>query len=154
MNVVSNKLLRVVRAVKTPLQLLWASPVTVVCFLVYGLPCVALGWYTSLGIVGNAVVLVHNPDKMPGWLTNLWKKWTGQCCGNFIVLKAAPGSSDAANRTLAHELEHTRQIMVWGILQPVMYVLSSFAAAMAGEDRYRQNIFEVAARRKAGQKID
>ena len=154
MLLISDKLLGLVRAAKRPVQLLWAAPVTLSCFLVYIAPAWALGWYRLLGTTGNAYVFVTNPEKMPKWLAKLWEPWAGQCCGNCVVLKNAPGSSPHATVTLVHELIHVRQVMTWGILQPIMYMMSSLAEAMAGEDHYRQNAFERAARRGAGQTLE
>lgn len=92
-------------------------------------------------------------DNMPKWLSKLWEPWAGQCAGTLVVLKHDPRMTASAMSVLAHELVHARQCMTWGILQPIMYLLSSASCWMAGEDAYSMNSFEIAARRESGQKI-
>jgi hypothetical protein len=50
---------------------------------------------------------------------------------------------------LAHELEHVRQWQHYGVLFIPRYLRASWRAANAGDDRYRDNIFEAAAMRAA-----
>lgn len=147
-----DRLLRLVRAAKLPLQMLWAAPVTVLCFAFYVLPCWALGWYKYHGKLGNSWVWLHG--NMPNWLREMWNHWDGQSVGNCIVLRENPRNSPQALQMLVHEQEHTRQVMTWGPLQPIFYSLASLALWMAGEDSYWTNPFEIAARRAAGQKIN
>jgi hypothetical protein len=52
---------------------------------------------------------------------------------------------------LAHELAHVRQWRRHGLLFIARYFAASRRAARAGGDRYRDNIFEIEARRAAGQ---
>jgi hypothetical protein len=127
----------------------WASPVTVPCFLCYVLPCWLLGWYDYYRNVDDACVwVVSHP---PQWLARLWVPWNGQTMGTCVVLRETPEANPELAVTLIHELEHVRQGMRWGIMQPIAYALSSITAMMAGEDHYKLNVFEIAARKKAGQ---
>jgi hypothetical protein len=74
--------------------------------------------------------------------------------GTAVVVKYQPGSSKRANTFLTHELHHAHQIHKFGILQPLFYIFSSLYAKLAGEDAYAANVFEMAARRVAGQIVD
>jgi hypothetical protein len=49
-----------------------------------------------------------------------------------------------------HELVHVRQAERWGVLFPVMYLAASLEAALHGKHVYRDNRFEVEARRIGG----
>ena len=51
---------------------------------------------------------------------------------------------------LAHELAHVRQWQRHGIWFPFVYLAASLAARRAGGGWYRDNAFEVEARRAAG----
>lgn len=50
-------------------------------------------------------------------------------------------------RTLAHELVHVRQFERWGPLLTILYPLASLGALLRGQHHYRDNLFEVQARR-------
>jgi hypothetical protein len=50
---------------------------------------------------------------------------------------------------LAHEIEHVRQWRRYGLLFIPRYLRASWRAVRAGGDRYRDNVFEAAARRAA-----
>lgn len=142
---------KILKQAQRVLQLIWASPVSLPCFIFYILPCWIAGWYTYFERYGDTWIFLH--AKMPAWLAKLWEPWTGQCVGNCIVLKYDPRLTPATLKTLIHEIVHARQVMRWGIFQPILYALSSLSALAAGEDRYRCNHFEIAARRAAGQDI-
>lgn len=141
----------ILQSLKKVLQFIWAAPVSVPSFIFYILPCWLLGWYYYQGKTSTAVYFVISSE-IPTWLENLWEPWNGQCVGNFIVLRNSPQDSPKAYQTLVHELEHTRQIMTWGILQPLFYLAAKIALKMSGEDSYRFIPFEIAARRAAGQR--
>ena len=49
----------------------------------------------------------------------------------------------------SHEHVHVRQYERWGVLFPVLYVLASFKALLTGQRFYRDNVFEVEARKKS-----
>lgn len=50
-------------------------------------------------------------------------------------------------RTLRHELEHVRQYERWGLFLLPAYVAATLTACLRGGHHYRDNAFEVAARR-------
>jgi hypothetical protein len=57
-------------------------------------------------------------------------------------------------RLRAHERVHVRQVEAWGALFLLAYPLASVAAWLRGESAYRDNRFEVAARREAALRSD
>lgn len=61
-----------------------------------------------------------------------------------VVLGACEASLCA---TRAHEREHVRQYERWGLLFFPAYLLAGFRAWLKGGDPYRDNAFEVAARK-------
>lgn len=73
------------------------------------------------------------------------RDWLAITLGRLILawrpLKAAE---------LAHELAHVRQWQRHGIWFPLAYLAASLAARRAGGRWYRDNAFEVEARRAAG----
>jgi hypothetical protein len=51
---------------------------------------------------------------------------------------------------LAHELQHVRQWSRFGVTFPVRYLFAGWAARRAGKHWYRDNRFEVEARKAVG----
>lgn len=151
---------------RTILGIVFASPVTLVTLLFYILPFSALGWYKYAGWFGTdklyndksplgvAPVWVVQLDRCPAWLVNYWTKWGGHTVGTAVVVKYDSGSSKKADVIVTHELHHVDQMHRLGFFQPVLYVLSSLCAKLAGEDSYSMNVFEMDARRVAGQIVD
>ena len=64
-----------------------------------------------------------------------------------VVLAATHAERDAFR---AHERVHVRQYERWGLLFFLAYPLASAWAVLNGGRAYRDNVFEVAARREAG----
>jgi hypothetical protein len=56
---------------------------------------------------------------------------------------------DLDEAELAHELEHVRQWQEHGLTFPLSYLAASVAARRAGRHWYRDNRYEVAARKAA-----
>jgi hypothetical protein len=73
------------------------------------------------------------------------RDWLAITLGPLIVARRP--LSDAE---LAHELAHVRQWQRHGIWFPFVYLAASLAARRAGGRWYRDNAFEVEARRAAG----
>ena len=132
----------------------FASPITVVCFLFYILPCITMKWYKSLGWMDYAWVFVVNEEKSPKFINNYWKKWAGHAMGNLVVMKKYDPVLNQT--TLTHELEHCKQCMRLGVFQPILYALFYLAIKFGckNSDPYYSNCFEIDARRAAGQVID
>lgn len=59
---------------------------------------------------------------------------------------------DLSEAELAHELEHVRQWRQHGFLYPIVYALASLQARRSGGHWYRDNRFEIAARRAVGKR--
>lgn len=138
-----------------------ASPVTLLAGLVYLLPFWALGWHRYIGVwtseksaLGVAPAWMLS-DTAPAWLVKRWEGWGGHCVGSAIVLRRHPSDLDHRGKVLlTHELHHVHQMHKLGVLQPLLYALSSLTAVVAGEKAYSANHFEVEARRVAGQIAD
>lgn len=130
----------------------WAFPVTLPG-IIYASFFQLLGWHNWIGLKGDALVWVINPQKSPQFLLNLWKGWGGHTIGNVVVLRSPP---DEKAVILVHEQKHVDQCMRLGIFQPIMYGLNMLAIKVGcpGSDPYYSNPFEVDARRAAGQIID
>jgi hypothetical protein len=151
---------------RTILGIMFTSPITLVTLLFYILPFSALGWYKYIGWYGIDKLYNQNSplayapvwsvqlERCPNWLVKYWAKWGGHCVGTAVVVKNEPGSSKRADITLVHELHHVDQMHRFGFFQPVLYALSSLCAKIAGEDAYIMNVFEMSARRVAGQIVD
>lgn len=154
------------KVLRLALGVLLASPITLATLLFYILPFWAVGWYSfdawhgcdayanPKSPLGFAPVWVVRLDRAPAFLLRWWGGWSGHCVGTAVVVKRAPDSSSKATAVLIHELHHVHQFHVLGLLQPILYVLSSFAAWSIGEDSYASNVFEMNSRRVAGQIVD
>lgn len=145
--------------VKTVLGVIWSSPITILCGIFYVLPFLALGWYKSEGIIKEAFVCTVNEEKSPKFVQNYWKRWAGHAMGNLIVMRKIDSNDPIWSAVFVHELCHVRQVMILGIFQPILYAMCLIAGKIlqkCGEDidGYYDNIFEVHARRTAGQVID
>lgn len=130
----------------------WAFPVTI-WGLIYAVLFWKFGWYTWYGRSGDGLVWLVDAKKAPTWLQNLWKNWAGHAIGNVVVLKQDPTPKP---QTLTHELKHVDQVLRLGVFQPLVYILSYMAIKWGcpGSDPYYSNIFEIDARRAAGQIVD
>lgn len=140
---------------KTLLGIAWASPVTLVSLLLHVVPMWLLGGYEYVGRRESALVWAVKtvvPRHME-WLKERWKGWNGHCGGNVIVVREHPDRWNSAV-TLKHEQAHVRQVMTLGVFHPVIYGLCYVAIKLACPmlDPYHDTIFELAARREAGQK--
>ena len=144
---------------------LLALPITLFGFHLVFIPW-CFGWYRLLGIRQEAIVFVTVPEKLPGFMKYFWESSNfdlyGVCYGNIIVIDSADMKIDDESEnskwstTLTHEMTHVHQCMKLGLLQPILYFSTWIIAKLALKyaDGYWDNIFEIEARRRAGQKID
>jgi len=99
-----------------------------------------------------ALLAVAVPDK---WLSRKMSSggWAGFAVGPVMFVSAKHAESD---RTLVHEERHVLQQMVFGVFQPILYVLISVFiwCFIWTKHSYYDNPFERDARRAAGQRID
>lgn len=124
---------------------LWMLPNTIVSALylmVFGL----IGWVRWAGWTPYALVLAVQPGN---WI---WKrmdgKWAGWASGAFIVVRQDCLKSMS---TIAHEQAHVTQQMVFGIFQPLLYLLimGTIWVLMRSKSPYYDNPFEIDAREYA-----
>lgn len=152
-------------SIRRVLGLLFASPVTFLTVFLYVLPFTWFGWYEYIGWYGLketyemsqlafSPVWVYRKGKGPKFLQQYWEKWAGHCVGTAVVLREHPTTSKKAQATLVHEMHHVHQMHLLGFFQPVLYAISTLLAKCSGEDSYLANIFEMSARRAAGQIVD
>lgn len=137
----------------------WSAPITLLCYLFYVFPFLMLGWYHSLGFHDVGWVYVMNEAKAPDWLKKRWARWAGHAMGQLVVLKKFEEGSKYYETVLAHEMVHVRQCMLLGVFQPIVYGLCILAGKVLQKfigdyDAYLDNMFEVHARRHAGQVVD
>ena len=131
----------------------WALPLTLCGFLyvtVFGI----FGWYKRLGTYGDAWVWGLCPERMPQFLINAWKHWSGHTVGNVVVLNANL-DTHRGRIVLRHEQEHVRQGMVLGVFLPVLYFMAYAGLKCCKHAHpYYDNPFEIDARKSAGQVVD
>jgi hypothetical protein len=130
----------------------WTSPLTLFG-LMYVMTFTCLKWYNWHSVQGDGLVWTVNACNSPSWLTKLWERWSGHAIGNVVVLKREPSYRPT---TLVHELKHVNQCMRLGIFQPIVYVMCYLAIKFGcpGSNPYSDCIFEIDARRAAGQVVD
>lgn len=131
---------------------IWASPITLLG-LIYVTLFTLFGWYSFHSKIGVALIWTVQENR-PNWLEKLWNDWAGHAIGNVVVLNGS--DLNRMTVTITHESKHVDQCMRLGVFQPIMYVLVMLAIKLGciGSDSYWSNIFEVDARRYAGQLID
>jgi hypothetical protein len=85
------------------------------------------------------------------WLRAAGQRWL---MADWLAITIGPlilAWRPLSQRELAHELAHVRQWRRHGPMFIPRYLLASHRAARAGGDRYRDNAFEIEARRAAGE---
>jgi hypothetical protein len=134
----------------------WASPLTL-CGLFYVVPLSVLGWYSPLGVRGDAMVWSLDAGA-PAWLLRTWRHRSGHAVGNVVVLHPQHASLDThqGRVVLHHEQDRVRQSMVLGPFYPLFYAVMWLGIRLAcpKSSTLHGHPFEVEARRAAGQVID
>jgi hypothetical protein len=117
---------------------------------------VALRWYRFECTSEYALIFSTVPDRLPTWLRDRWAAWGGHTIGNAIVLNNVSQGSHAWDKLIKHESQHCIQAMRGGVFWLVAYLLNIlFIKWMcAHSDSYYDSVFEIDARRAAGQTID
>lgn len=133
--------------------LVWALPLTLLGLFHVLLPTI-LGWYQPITYPGLAWVWSVNPSS-PTWLRRAWGSRSGCTLGNTVIINV-DHTSRRGQMVLRHEQEHVNQHMRLGVLQPVLYNLFSLIIWLACplSSPYYSNVFEIEARRAAGQVVD
>jgi hypothetical protein len=129
---------------------IWMLPNTIVSGLYLGVFAL-LGWVRFARFTRWAIVLYVPPGC---WLSRRGMEgWNGWASGVFIIVR-----DDRKNHptTIKHEERHVLQQMVFGILQPILYILASVFVFMfmPSKHSYFDNPFEIDARKAAGQLVD
>lgn len=122
---------------------LWMLPLTLAGFVVVGIHSLFVGKHVRVSWTWRGIVFEY-----PGRLWGM-DSLMGQCLGGVILVRSTGPISTA--RTLVHEGQHVFQQMVLGPFILLAYPVSSFAALVRGRHWYRDNVFEIDARREAGQ---
>lgn len=132
---------------------LWQSPVLVPVWLFYILPLWLISHDFKFVEWTGGVALFEVQSKR-SWYAKLWRDWAGCALPGAIVTRQKLPSAVLA-RTLYHEFEHVVQWAIYGALFPLLYWGESFWIWLLEPDRhaYLDNMFEVAARRAAGQQV-
>lgn len=137
------------------LGVLWASPITVFLLVTYILPLWVLSYYKFYKFDNESLAIMWKTSNMPKWLSKLWEGWAGHAGGSIVVLNSKFLNTKHQDAIIIHELEHINQCMRLGIFQPMVYLVIFIAGkVIRNTDSYSDNIFEIGARRSAGQIID
>lgn len=130
---------------------IWALPVVLFSWL-----STVVFWATGqLKFLRHEGILVEFSVVPDSWFYNkFWAgRWAGVCVG--LVIWYADGYHEN-EFVVKHERRHAMQSMVFGIFQPILYVLHSVYLWIFRHDlhAYLNNAFEEDARRAAGQKVE
>lgn len=134
------------------LGVIWASPITLLAFLIYVCPFWALRWYRYVGFHEMAFVWKLD-EESPEWLHRAWDGWAAHTFGNIIVAVESPHISRFTELILTHELQHVKQYMKLGVFMLPMYCFFSIVIKLAcgNSDPYLDNPFELDACYGSGQ---
>jgi len=113
-------------------RLLWTSPYSLLGLLL-------APFFRSRRTVAGVLVC-----EGASWPRRLGWNYRAITLGHVVL-----GVDELDERTLRHELAHVRQYERWGILFPPVYFGVSVVAVARGRHYYRDNVFEVQARREA-----
>lgn len=118
-----------------------ALPLTLVGFVL-----LLAGGCIRLDLRGG-IFEAYAPRRGP-WAWFFSRGWAAITFGDLVVYKAGGWRADLAR----HELEHVRQQRTFGVLfVPLYFVALPLWCLVRGRHPYRDNPFELAARRAAGQ---
>ena len=126
-----------IKTLDSCLRYFWALPVS----------CIGLALLPFVIVSGGAIVIVKGVIEAEGALASflLSRLHIDSIAIGHVVFGR---NLDSLNRCRDHERIHVRQYECWGVLFPVLYLLSSVTALLLGRDPYRDNRFEQEAFRK------
>lgn len=120
------------------------SPLTAPLRYLWALPGTLIGLLLSLGFdrrsLRDGILLVEGAR----WPRRLGWPYRAMTLGHVVLCVDRIDES-----TWRHELVHVRQFERWGIFFLASYPLASLVAVAGGGHHYRDNRFEIAARRAA-----
>lgn len=128
------------------IRYVWALPVS--CFGIVLIPFVILSGGTFRIVSG---VIEAEGGMIPFLLSRLCPRFgiAAMTIGHVIIGR----DQESLMRCRQHELIHVRQYERWGLLFPLLYLLSSGAALVRGKDLYRNNRFEEEAFHASGPEV-
>jgi hypothetical protein len=143
------------------LQFIWLLPATILVWVFYILPLIALREIKFRRMSEFLVFEFENPITT-SWYDIRWNKWAGWSGPCVYIYKShqGPGGHNFDAITRIHELRHCHQQFKWGIFFYPAYFFSSLWIIISNlwrkEKRhaYLDNWFERDARRAAGQLVD
>lgn len=112
---------------------LWASPASLVGFALCG--------FFDQRFVTRGILLAEGAR----WPRKLGWRYRAVTLGHVVL-----SVDELPERVIEHERVHVRQFERWGPLLLLMYPLASLGARLSGGDAYRDNLFEIQARRGEG----
>lgn len=112
---------------------LWASPASLIGFVLCG--------FFDQRYVTRGILLAEGAR----WPRRLGWRYRAVTLGHVVL-----SVDELSERVIEHEKVHVRQFERWGPLFLLMYPLASLGAWLRGGDAYRDNLFEVQARRGEG----
>lgn len=121
------------RRARNLLLRLWAAPVSLV------------GAILSLGFRRRRLVDGVLLAEGAGWPRKLGWRYRAITLGHVVL-----AVDELDETTIKHEAVHVRQFERWGPLFLLVYPLASFMAMVRGGHHYRDNRYEIAARRGSG----
>ena len=112
---------------------LWASPASLIGFVLCG--------FFDQRYVTRGILLAEGAR----WPRKLGWRYRAVTLGHVVL-----SVDELPERVIEHEKVHVRQFEQWGPLFLLMYPLASLGAWLRGGDAYRDNLFEMQARRGEG----
>lgn len=132
---------------KRPLQVLWSLPLGLAGWVVLGL-FQALGWVEKTVHLGWGVTVSSTTGPLSRWIgrDRNGMRWCAVTIGWAIFLwdHQKEGADRWPVRCIPHEAVHVAQAYRWGVLIVPLYL------AFLVTHGYRENPFEVQARRESG----
>lgn len=122
----------------------------------------AYSWALPASLMGAVFVLLTlmtgGQAKRHTGVWEAWGGWPGRCLARGLPFSGSVAAitfghvvlatcSDSIQATRKHEREHVRQYEHWGLLFFPAYLLAGMLAWLKGGNPYRDNVFEIAARK-------
>jgi hypothetical protein len=125
---------------RSAITYLWVAPVTL-----FGLLLALIAYWLGASVKRRFGVLEVAGNTRTPILRSISSRFEAITLGHVILGR----NHGTLTRYRSHEHVHVRQYERWGLLFPVLYVLASFRALLAGKRFYWDNVFEVEARNKS-----
>jgi hypothetical protein len=125
---------------RSPFAYLWVAPVTF-----FGLFLALIACWLGASVKRRFGVLEVAGNSRTPLLLAASNQFDAITLGHVILGR----NHGTLTHWRSHEHVHVRQYERWGVLFPVLYVLASFRALLAGKRFYWDNVFEIEARVKS-----